>query len=113
MLTSCRRPRRSLDPRISPGGESVIVRRMYGREKAARAAGRAGSSPTRWGRSPLSFSMRRKSDRDWTELVEQWKSTQRALRQRMIVTPLTPIPRYVAGADGAFSEDKRFVFAAA
>src|SRR5688572_18006047 len=48
-----------------------------------------------------------------TVLTEEWKATQRALRERMIVAPLRPLPRFVAGADAAFSDDKRRVFAAA
>jgi deoxyribonuclease V len=57
--------------------------------------------------------MRGKADADWSQLIEQWKATQRALRERMIVAPLHPLPRFVAGADGAFSTDKTTVFAAA
>ncbi len=57
--------------------------------------------------------MRGKSDPDWSSIVEKWKQTQQALRQRMIVAPLRPLPRFVAGADAAFSSDNRFVFAAA
>ena len=52
-------------------------------------------------------------DRKLTVLTEQWKATQRALRERMVVAPLRPLPRFVAGADAAFSADKRSVFAAA
>jgi deoxyribonuclease V len=58
--------------------------------------------------------MRRgKSDRDWPELVESWKETQLALRKKMRIEPLDPLPRFVAGADAAFSEDKQRVLAAA
>ena len=57
--------------------------------------------------------MRGKSDPDWKELVESWKARQSALRQEMIVAPLRPLPRFVAGADAAFSTDKSTVFAAA
>ena len=45
--------------------------------------------------------------------IEQWKARQRELRARMIVAPLKPLPRFVAGADAAFSADKTQVFAAA
>jgi deoxyribonuclease V len=45
--------------------------------------------------------------------IEQWKARQRELRERMIVEPLEPLPRFVAGADAAFSVDKTQVFAAA
>jgi len=57
--------------------------------------------------------IRGKNDADWPELVEQWKATQLALRQKLIIEPLRPLPRFVAGADAAFSADKRQVFAAA
>jgi deoxyribonuclease V len=45
--------------------------------------------------------------------VEEWKATQARLRERMIVAPLEPLPRFVAGADCAFSSDKQTIFAAA
>ena len=45
--------------------------------------------------------------------IEQWKDRQRELRERMIVAPLRPLPRFVAGADAAFSADKTNVYAAA
>ena len=35
------------------------------------------------------------------------------MRQRIAVKPLEPLPRYVAGVDGAFSDDKQTIFAAA
>jgi deoxyribonuclease V len=57
--------------------------------------------------------MRRRTDPDWPGLVEQWKQTQLDLRQRLLVEPLTPLPRFIAGADAAFSADKSTVFAAA
>ena len=57
--------------------------------------------------------MFRKTDPNWASLVEQWKSTQRALRERLVACPLDPLPRFVAGADAAFSDDKQHVFAAA
>lgn len=57
--------------------------------------------------------MRTKHDPDWKDLVEQWKQTQRDLRERLIVAQLRPLPRYVAGADAAFADDKSSVFAAA
>ena len=59
------------------------------------------------------MALRGKSDPDWHELVESWKATQHELRRRMIVAPLNPLPRFVAGADAAFSDDKSKVFAAA
>ena len=49
----------------------------------------------------------------WQDQVEQWKATQRELSARMVVAPLDPLPRFVAGADCAFSADKRTAFAAA
>lgn len=57
--------------------------------------------------------MHRKSDPGWSQLLARWRATQQALRSRMIVAPLQPLPRFVAGADAAFSADKRTVFAAA
>jgi len=54
-----------------------------------------------------------KSDPDWSPLVEKWKVEQLRLRERMIVAPLEPLPRFVAGADCAFSADKQTIFAAA
>ncbi|HWP40960.1 MAG TPA: endonuclease V [Tepidisphaeraceae bacterium] len=57
--------------------------------------------------------MRSRFDPDWAQLLEQWKATQNQLRRRLIVAPLRPLPRFVAGADAAFSADKTMVFAAA
>lgn len=54
-----------------------------------------------------------KSDPGWSALVEKWKAEQLRLRERMIVAPLEPLPRFVAGADCAFSYDKQTIFAAA
>lgn len=45
--------------------------------------------------------------------VQEWKDTQVELRRRMIVEPLRPLPRFVAGADAAFSGDKKTIYAAA
>jgi deoxyribonuclease V len=56
---------------------------------------------------------RGKSDPDWAALVAGWKATQARLRERMIVVPLEPLPRFVAGADCAFSADRQTIFAAA
>jgi deoxyribonuclease V len=56
---------------------------------------------------------RGKSDPGWAALVAKWKATQARLRERMIVAPLKPLPRFVAGADCAFSADKKTTFAAA
>jgi deoxyribonuclease V len=57
--------------------------------------------------------MRSRIDPDWDELVKSWKARQLELREKMIVSPLNPLPRFVAGADAAFSSDKTTVFAAA
>jgi deoxyribonuclease V len=57
--------------------------------------------------------IRGKSDPGWAALVQKWKATQTRLRERMIVAPLEPLPRFVAGADCAFSTDKQTIFAAA
>jgi deoxyribonuclease V len=59
------------------------------------------------------MTVRGKSDPGWPALVGEWKATQARLRGRMIITPLEPLPRFVAGADCAFSADKQTIFAAA
>ena len=59
------------------------------------------------------MTLRGKSDLDWSALVEKWKAEQSRLRERMILAPLEPLPRFVAGADCAFSDDKQTIFAAA
>ncbi len=71
-------------------------------------------SPHKSGRGlPQSKTLRGKSDPHWPALVAEWKATQARLRGRMIVAPLEPLPRFVAGADCAFSADKQTIFAAA
>src|SRR4051812_9267851 len=57
--------------------------------------------------------MRGKHDPDWKDLVASWKQEQADLRARTIVAPLDPLPRFVAGVDAAYSDDKHTVFAAA
>ena len=57
--------------------------------------------------------MRGKSDADWKELVASWKARQQELREKRVIAPLRPLPRFVAGADAAFSTDKSTIFAAA
>jgi deoxyribonuclease V len=59
------------------------------------------------------MTLRGKSDPGWSALVAEWKAVQGRLRQRMIIAPLEPLPRFVAGADCAFSADKQTIFAAA
>lgn len=59
------------------------------------------------------MTLRGKSDPGWSALVEGWKATQLHLRENMVVAPLEPLPRFVAGADCAFSFDKQTIFAAA
>jgi deoxyribonuclease V len=59
------------------------------------------------------MTLRGKSDPGWAALVEKWKATQARLLERMIVAPLKPLPRFVAGADCAFSADKKTTFATA
>ena len=49
----------------------------------------------------------------WSPLIEQWKAKQAELRSRIVVQPLRPLPRFVAGADAAFSGDKKWCYAAA
>jgi deoxyribonuclease V len=51
---------------------------------------------------------------DVSALIEEWKAIQRKMRERMIVTPLPhPLPRFIAGADCAFSPDRESIFAIA
>jgi deoxyribonuclease V len=59
------------------------------------------------------MTLRGKSDPGWSALMAEWKAVQGRLRQRMIIAPLDPLPRFVAGADCAFSADKQTIFAAA
>ncbi len=59
------------------------------------------------------MTIRGKSDPLWSELVEEWKGTLARLRGLMIVAPLETLPRFVAGADCAFSTDKQTTFATA
>jgi deoxyribonuclease V len=59
------------------------------------------------------MTIRGKSDPNWSALVEKWKAEQSRLRERMMLAPLEPLPRFVAGADCAFSDDKQTIFAAA
>ncbi|HEV7300707.1 MAG TPA: endonuclease V [Tepidisphaeraceae bacterium] len=46
-------------------------------------------------------------------LLASWKATQQSLRERLVIAPLSPLPRFVAGVDAAFSKDKSTVLAAA
>jgi len=59
------------------------------------------------------MTLRGKSDPSWSTLIGKWKAEQSRLRERMIVAPLKPLPRFVAGADCAFSDDKQTIYAAA
>jgi deoxyribonuclease V len=59
------------------------------------------------------MAIRGKSDPSWPALVAEWKATQARLRGRMVVAALEPLPRFVAGADCAFSADKQTIYAAA
>jgi deoxyribonuclease V len=65
------------------------------------------------GKGKSRMTPRDKSDPGWAALVAEWKATQTRLRERLIVAPLEPLPRFVAGADCAFSADKKIIFAAA
>ena len=57
--------------------------------------------------------LRDESDPHWPELIASWKQTQLAISAKMRIEPLDPIPRFVAGADAAFSKDMKTVLAAA
>jgi deoxyribonuclease V len=61
----------------------------------------AKSAPKVKAKSPLS------------DLILRWKAEQIEMRRRLVVRPLEPLPRFVAGADVAFSPDKKTVLAAA
>lgn len=50
---------------------------------------------------------------DLSAQIAQWKAQQIEMRQRLVLRPLRPLPRFVAGADVAFSPDKKTVLAAA
>jgi deoxyribonuclease V len=51
---------------------------------------------------------------DVSAQTEQWKTIQHEMRERMVVSPLPrPLPRFVAGADCAFSPDRGMIFASA
>src|SRR5580692_12872693 len=45
--------------------------------------------------------------------IQDWKKVQQELAERLIVQPLNPLPRFVAGVDAAFSADMKTVLAAA
>ena len=49
----------------------------------------------------------------WTGSVEPWKRVQAEVRERVVVTPLSPLPRFVAGVDCAFVDGGKTVQAAA
>lgn len=55
--------------------------------------------------------MKIKTDPKWNDLLKQWKAAQVELASRMIVQPLKALPRYVCGADAAFSKDDVFAVA--
>jgi deoxyribonuclease V len=57
--------------------------------------------------------LRGKHDPGWADLIANWKRQQGEMRARILVQPLDPLPRFVAGVDGAFSDDKQTIFAAA
>ena len=57
--------------------------------------------------------MSRQSPSPLSPLIQQWKAQQLEMRRRLIVEPLDPLPRFVAGADVAFSQDKKMVLAVA
>ena len=56
---------------------------------------------------------RQQSEGRWSQQIIEWKRQQEELRRRVIVRPLPEMPRFVAGADAAFSTDKKRVFASA
>jgi deoxyribonuclease V len=46
-------------------------------------------------------------------LIDEWKAQQTEMRRRLVVQPLNPLPRFVAGVDAAYSEDKKTALAVA
>jgi deoxyribonuclease V len=48
-----------------------------------------------------------------SHLLERWKTEQARRHEMVRVEPLAPIPRFVAGADGAFSADKKWIYVVA
>jgi deoxyribonuclease V len=48
-----------------------------------------------------------------SHLIESWKQEQLIRAARVKILPLSPLPRFVAGVDCAFSADKKTIFAAA
>ena len=53
------------------------------------------------------------ADSPLSPLIEKWKAEQNEMRRRLIVRPLEPLPRFVAGADMAYTADKKTALAAA
>ena len=53
------------------------------------------------------------TDFAWSGSVAPWKQIQEEVRHRCVIEPLQPLPRFVVGADCAFSKDKQFIKAAA
>lgn len=51
-------------------------------------------------------------DPKWLPLMEAWRARQHELADRVVETPLRPLPRLIAGADAALSPDKEWVLAA-
>ncbi len=45
--------------------------------------------------------------------IKEWKKVQEELASRLVIQPLNPLPRFVAGVDAAFTADKKTVLAAA
>jgi deoxyribonuclease V len=58
---------------------------------------------------------RSRPKRNWniSRRIAAWRAVQDTLRQKLIIQPLLELPRYVAGADAAFSRDGRHVIAVA
>ena len=46
-------------------------------------------------------------------LINEWKAQQTEMWRRLVVQPLEPLPRFVAGVDAAYSEDKKTALAVA
>lgn len=53
------------------------------------------------------------TDIRWTGSTQAWKQVQQAVRQRLCVQPIVPLPRFVGACDCAFSRDGNRIQASA
>src|SRR3954464_12049080 len=79
---------------------------MYGKARLFDTIIRGWNAADRSGSFPM-------ADSPLSPLIEEWKAEQKEMRRRLIVRPLEPLPRFVAGADMAYTADKQTALAAA